>query len=204
MQEKLLRYIRDFYYSEPYKKNPSEFTANILRMIDECPALIINPDDMYSANAGIENRGNDIIYNIPSDGNYSYQFDSFLERSGFDSYGDVADDRLQKINQANYGFENDTFIIRPHYCGNDNRLFNLPNFVYKPDDVVIVWQKYPLCNARSNKLMSTGDFATILAECEASLDDVFNGKLRMVERPETYKEIAGYQEYLSDYLSGNA
>ena len=207
MQNELLQTIRDFYLKRPAKNTQkygldvAKFALDLIEQIEDNPSLLTDPDDMKTASLDIENPGKQIIFNIPRGGNYDYIFESFLERSGFDSYGHIANEKLKDANQNDkYGFENDVFILRPYYWGDDDELYGLPNFVYKPTDVRITWYKYPLRGAMSNTMMSPGDFAEILAECEASLDCIYGGKGRIVERPETKAEIMEYDRKLTEVV----
>ena len=92
-------------------------------------------------------------------------FCEFLHRNGFDMYGyyERGTERC---------FENDTFIIRPYYWGEDDDIAVLPNFEYKPTGFAISWYKYPMRNAFANQNTSTDEFLKILNDCELSMNDV--------------------------------
>ena len=92
---------------------------------------------------------------------YSQIFYDFLTKNGFDAYG----------YHKEHGdvFENEVFIIRPYYWGDDEALMDLPNFEYKPDDIKINWYKYPLRDAYCNKDIDINKFRDLLKECENSM-----------------------------------
>ena len=128
-------------------------------------------------------------FQIPRTEGYQGVFGAFLERSGFGSYGEVVNPKLNPFRTVDdLGFENDTFIIRPYYWGDDEEKMDLPNFVYKPKGIVISWYKYPFRDAYCSKNVNEAEFADMLAECEKSLDSVYGGKQRVVERRETFEE----------------
>ena len=68
-----------------------------------------------------------------------------------------------------YDFENDTFIVRAYYWGEDETIAELPNFVYKPTGLEIRWYKYPMRDAYSNQDIAIEDFKAILKSCQDSL-----------------------------------
>ena len=95
---------------------------------------------------------------------YQNAFCDFLYDNGWDGhavYGDGMD--------AKYEYENDTFIVRAYYWGEDEDKAALPNFVYKPTGLEIRWYKYPMRDAYSNQDVSVKDFKTILRECAKSM-----------------------------------
>lgn len=104
-----------------------------------------------------------------SRGNYAIEreewqdpFCKFLDNNGFDGYGykEDSDERC---------FENDTFIIRPYYWGDEEDIAELPNFEYKPTGFTISWYKYPMRDAYASHDISTEEFIEILKACENSL-----------------------------------
>lgn len=99
-------------------------------------------------------------YSVEPREEYQEPFQEFLELNGFDSYG---------IRGTNRGYENDTFIIRPYYWGDDEDTAALPNFVYKPTGLEISWYKYPMRDAYSNQDVDVETFKTILNNCAASM-----------------------------------
>lgn len=90
-------------------------------------------------------------------------FVEFLQRNGFDMYGyyERGSERC---------FENDTFVIRPYYWGEDEEIAVLPNFEFKPTGFTISWYKYPMRNAFASHDIGIGTFLEILHECEKSMD----------------------------------
>lgn len=93
---------------------------------------------------------------------YEEIFIQFLEDNGFDSYGH---------SDKGHVFENDTFIIRPYYWGDDEEEAEKPNFVYKPTGLEIQWYKYPMRDAYSNQNISIKTFKDILTECANSMEE---------------------------------
>ena len=101
-------------------------------------------------------------YCVEPRGDYQEIFQEFLFENGFDGYG-----RLEGSDEPE--FENDTFIIRPYYWGEDEKEQILPNFVYKPTGVEIKWYKYPMRDAYCNKDISVEQFKRIIDECKESM-----------------------------------
>ena len=90
-------------------------------------------------------------------------FVGFLCRNGFDMYGyyERGTERC---------FENNVFVIRPYYWGEDEEIADLPNFEFKPTGFTISWYKYPMRNAFASYNISTKEFMRILKECEKSME----------------------------------
>ena len=101
-------------------------------------------------------------YAVEPRGDYQEAFCDFLFRNGFDGYG-VHEFRKER------DFENDTFIIRPYYWGEDEEIAQLPNFVYKPTGLEIKWYKYPMRDAYSNQDIDIESFKAVLRRCEESM-----------------------------------
>ena len=135
-------------------------------------------------------------YSVPRTDDYERPFQEFLERSGFDGYGHVKNEKLNPYwNDELFCFENDTFVLRPYYWGDKEEIEELPNFVYKPNNIEMTWYKYPLRSAYINRDIDEIEFQNMLAECEKSLDSVYGGKIRFVERQETMEEyMSGMRE----------
>lgn len=113
-------------------------------------------------------RGN---FALPRD-KYGDSFNSFLVQGGFDSYGRPNDCGVSANWMDDCGdgrFENDVFVLRAYYWGNDERVARLPNFLHKPSGYEIRWYKYPLRDAYSSQKLEIGDFNRILNECLASI-----------------------------------
>ena len=94
---------------------------------------------------------------------YQDAFCRFLYDNGFDGYGTPP----EGVND--WFFENDTFIVRSYYWGEDETIAALPNFVYKPANIEISWYKYPMRDAYCNKDVDIETFKSILIDCEKSL-----------------------------------
>ena len=87
-------------------------------------------------------------------------FAEFLLNNGFDGYG---------FRDSQREYENNTFILRPYYWGEDEEIQALPNFVYKPENITISWYKYPMRDAYCSHNISTAKFREIIAKCHASI-----------------------------------
>lgn len=105
---------------------------------------------------------------------YEPMFQRFLNEAGFDSYGIPLDGTARnqplviRTSGATVEAENDTFIIRPYYWGEDERIMNLPNFVYKPKGIEIRWYKYALRDAYCSHNLSAREFDEMLNACLGS------------------------------------
>lgn len=105
---------------------------------------------------------------------YEPMFQRFLDEAGFDFYGIPCDETpnrslVIRTSGSMVEAENDTFIIRPYYWGEDEKISNLPNFVYKPKGIEIRWYKYALRNAYCSHNLSVKEFGEMLEECLRSL-----------------------------------
>ena len=100
------------------------------------------------------------VYAVEPRMSYQDAFVRFLRAIGCDADG-YSDDGQPT--------ENDTFVVRPYYWGEDEAIAELPNFVYKPTRLEIRWYKYPMRDAYSNLDVSIEEFKSILAECEQSM-----------------------------------
>lgn len=97
-------------------------------------------------------------------------FYNWLEKNGFDSYGHYEKDGEKHYNKAdNSTYKNDTFIIRPYYWGDDQKIVRLPNFHYIPTNLMISWYKYSLRDAYSNREFTVEELKEILQDCERSM-----------------------------------
>lgn len=54
------------------------------------------------------------MFEIPRRDEYEKIFHEFMERSGFDTYGNIVHEELKPY-ATKTGFENDTFVLRPFY-----------------------------------------------------------------------------------------
>lgn len=100
-------------------------------------------------------------YHVKPREQYQEAFAEFLFKNGFDGYG--------RRGASGNNFENDTFIIRPYYWGEDESIASLPNFVHKPTGLEISWYKYPMRDAYCNQDIDLESFKKILDECDKSL-----------------------------------
>ena len=66
-------------------------------------------------------------------------------------------------------FDNDVFTIRPYYWGEDDKIAQLSNFVYKPTNFQIQWYKYPLRDSYMNQDISVEQFKEIIENCKKSI-----------------------------------
>ena len=103
------------------------------------------------------------MYQVVPREEYQDAFVDFLFSNGGDGYG-----YFDKADKSGC-FENDTFIVRPYYWGEDEAVARLPNFVYKPTGLEIRWYKYPMRDAYSNMDVGIDEFCTILQACADSL-----------------------------------
>ena len=117
-------------------------------------------EDMELGNAIFGNsRG---LYHVEPRDQYQDAFCEFLFANGFDGYG-------YKEGHKSREFENETFVIRPYYWGEDDDIAALPNFEFKPTGLQIKWYKYPMRDAYSNMDISVEEMKYILAGCAASM-----------------------------------
>ncbi|MBO7732598.1 MAG: hypothetical protein J6S67_08595 [Methanobrevibacter sp.] len=120
---------------------------------------------------------------IPRD-EWEYMFCNFLTDCGFDGYGHVENQKLEKhiitilgnepgrdpdVLEHAHAFDNGIFRILPYWWGNSFNISKLPNFVYYPNDFQMHWYKYPLRAAWSNKELLRIEFSKMLKECKKSI-----------------------------------
>lgn len=103
-------------------------------------------------------RGN---YAIPRE-TYEEPFLEFLCKNKFNGYG------YRKKSRKDV-FENDVFLIRPYYWGEEEEISQLPNFLYKPNGFTISWYKYPLRDAYCSQEISLDEFLDMLSHCTESM-----------------------------------
>lgn len=73
----------------------------------------------------------------------------------------------------NYGFDNDTFTIRPYWWGDDDAPeATLPNFLYKPTGFQIMWYKYAFRDSYMNQNLSDRQIKAIWKKCAESIDEM--------------------------------
>lgn len=115
-------------------------------------------------------------------GEWQVLFQKFLDICGFDSYGNIEDEELERKYTKTeldeeyhvHFFENELFVIRPYYWGDSEEFMKKHNFIYKPDNLEIDWYKYPLRDSYSNKQLVFEDFYRILQKCAKSLGKELN------------------------------
>ena len=86
----------------------------------------------------------------------------------YNSYVFLSDEEYEKQltkKHDNKTVDNDLFLIRPYYWGDDERISKRPNFEYKPLGLKITWYKYPLRGAMSNMPLPSDRITKILSEC---------------------------------------
>lgn len=91
------------------------------------------------------------------------EWNTLLEVARLDFYG-VSDD-------GNYGFDNDTFTIRPYYWGEDEEEADKPNFLYKPTGFEIRWYKYPFRDSYMNQNLTNKEIKKIFRNCIVSIQN---------------------------------
>jgi hypothetical protein len=112
--------------------------------------------------------------------NYQDLFCEYLQNMGFDSYGNIEDLKLNKINRykGEYSiFENNIFLIFPYYwndclCEEYHDYFcpcNIPNFWYKSKNIKIKWYKYPLRDSYSNIELDERIIKEMFEDCLKSI-----------------------------------
>ncbi len=127
-----------------------------------------------------ENKKEDNILSMSSEGYMVDRemsqplFAEFFERYGLDSYGNP--DMQSPLSgtgrmegKAHISAETDVFFIHPYYWGDDEAAADMPNFLYKPEDIEIRWYKYPMRGAYSNVKLSKEKLKQILHECRKSI-----------------------------------
>lgn len=122
---------------------------------------------------------------------YEDAFQKFLSICGFDSYGNIENEEIERLycttdyeeepnkNETKYIehahiFDNGIFELRAYYWGDSEKLSSKPNFVYKPDNIEISWYKYPLRDSYANIQLSFDYFCSILKKCAMSLNKVLD------------------------------
>lgn len=121
---------------------------------------------------------------FPVNRDWQDMFVEHLYDMGFDSYGIIDDESLEKymvevpssINEPTRKFENDVFIIMPYYWGDDDAICEMPNFVYKPTGFELSWYKYALRDSYMNQNLSFEELNALLEKCKESLRDTAQAK----------------------------
>lgn len=71
-------------------------------------------------------------------------------------------------------FENDTFQIKPYSWADYDDDGEAPNewhFWHKPSGIRLEWYKYPLRGVRTNRRLTSEEFADILSDCHNSMEE---------------------------------
>lgn len=120
-------------------------------------------------------------------GEWQDLFCEFLDKHGFDMYGYIENNDLEKkfgttvsgdcITYADgkksvehqHAFENDTFFIMPYFWGESENICEMPNFIFKPWNFELSWYKYPMRDAYSNKKITFEEFEQMLNLCSESI-----------------------------------
>ena len=119
-------------------------------------------------------------------GEWQNYFCEFLAECGFNEiYGYVENEALKKhlilidgdekgwtgkMEQAE-AFDNGIFRILPYWWGDSANIGEMPNFIYYPTGFEMIWYKYPLRDAWSNKPITYQEFKDMLKKCKESLKD---------------------------------
>ena len=99
-------------------------------------------------------------------------FCKWLVANGFDEYGNLGSGGTEVMfteSNGDWYFENEVFVLRPYYWGEDENIVEKPYFLYKQTGLQITWYKYPLRDAYSNKKLELESFKAMLADCTVSL-----------------------------------
>lgn len=100
-------------------------------------------------------------YEIVARRQFEDVFIPFLKKIGLDERG-YSEDGWDKEYAT---FNNDTFLVRPYYWGEDEYICSLPNFVYKPTGLEIQWYKWPFRDSYINQEMPLQQFEQIIEHC---------------------------------------
>lgn len=178
-------------YEEEYKeeyKNSKESLDKILKEAKETINELDNVNNIPHMELGNILFGNSRgSYPVPRD-EWQDKFCEFLDECGFDTYGYINDDTLEKeygiiiegegivtlkngesYKEHQQGFDNGIFRILPYYWGESENICKLSNFIYYPENYEIQWYKYPLRDSWSNKEITFEEFCDILDKCKESL-----------------------------------
>lgn len=135
------------------------------------------------------------LYEIPRD-EYQFMFHDFLEACNFDIYGIYYGD-FEDETDTNVTFENDEFLIRPFYWGDDDKIPYFPNFLYKPTGFELSWYKYSLRSAFCTQDVSLEDFGMMLYHCAASMGVIWIPKYEKYTVDQAIKELTDLKVELS-------
>ena len=142
-------------------ENILDMSMEIIKIdLDNTPAKKAEVSDMELGNLLFGHSRGEFVFpqNFMKDKSV---WEALLKKAGLDFYGSSDDD--------SEFFENDVFIIRPYYWGNDEKLMDLSNFVYKPEGFEINWYKYPFRDSYMNKNYSVKEVEETFRKCLMSL-----------------------------------
>jgi len=121
---------------------------------------------------------------VPVSRDWQDSFISFLLTAGFDAYGHIDNDLLERNlitiegneccldlehKEHIHGFDNGIFRVLPYWWGDSENIAELPNFVYYPNQYELSWYKYPLRDSYANKEITYDKFLKMLNDCRCSL-----------------------------------
>jgi len=97
-------------------------------------------------------------------------FCEFMNKVNINFYGYFYTDKekLKVFETDRGGFENEVYLINPYYWGEDEKIGEEPNFLYKPTGFAIWWYKYPLRASYMNINITLEEFREILDKCYKS------------------------------------
>lgn len=102
-------------------------------------------------------------------------FAEFLDQVGLDYHGHPnPNSPLLKYVDSKGLIDTEMFSLFPYYWGDDEDLAELPNFTYKPDNIVIQWYKYPLRDSYSNVELDADRIKDMLEKCQAFVSSLKN------------------------------
>lgn len=176
-----------FYIDNDCEEELIKYKIEFQKLLDELKTILEQPyHDIEMGNLIFGNSRGEFCV---SRDKWEEYFLKFLTQCGFDSYGHINDEEIERLycvtdyvpeqkilddgtkyTEHIHLFSNDTFELRPYYWGDNEVLAKKPNFIYKPSNIEISWYKYPLRDAYSNKQLTLDELYTILKECAKSLN----------------------------------
>lgn len=92
------------------------------------------------------------------------EFVDFLHDCKIDSYGNYEGSNKDCLTKRG-GFENEVFTVNPYYWGDDEKIAEEPNFIYKPENITIDWYKYALRDSYCNIELTYEKLKEIMDKC---------------------------------------
>ena len=127
-------------------------------------------------------------------GKWQEEFCDFFRECGFDAYGHINEDDLEKylitidsgrliktasgeeMPEHTHAFDNGVFRVMPYWWGESREIAAMPNFIFYPPDgsepFELQWYKYPLRDAYSNREITFSEFLSMLHTCKESISDI--------------------------------